>query len=471
MQFLNRESERARLNALLARGTAGFAAIWGRRRVGKSRLLTEWCRDRDGLYTVADASAAPVQRRYFAEAVAARLPGFAESEYPDWKALLSRLARDAKATGWRGPLVVDEFPYWVMADASLPGILQNWVDEQARAGGLVLVIAGSSQRMMQGMLLDRSAPLYGRAGELMALDPLPAGWIGSALGIKDGCGQVEAYAVWGGIPRYWELAEPFGGDLDTAVDALVLDPLGALHGEPDRLLMEETPPATALRPLLDVIGGGAHRLSEIAGRLGLPATALARPLSRLVELGLVGRETPFGVAEKNSKRSMYVLDDPFCRFWFRVVAPNRGLLVQAGRNVRLAVWRRQREQLCAAVWEDLCRRYVGRNAGRIAALADGAGFWLPAKRWWRGSEPEWDVVSVTDTGRLALLGEVKWSSAPFTAAELERIGSALMARPRPPGLPESARPVVFVPRVAPTACGRMAGLTVIDANEVMAGLQ
>jgi AAA+ ATPase superfamily predicted ATPase len=471
MKFMNRQNERARLDALAARGKAGFAAIWGRRRVGKSRLLTEWCRQRDGLYTVADASAAPVQRRYFAEAVGARLPGFAESEYPDWKALLRRLAQDAKAAGWRGPLVVDEFPYWVKADSSLPGILQNWVDEQARSGGLVLVIAGSSQRMMQGMLLDRAAPLYGRAAELMALDPLPAGWIGAALGVKDGCKQVEAYAAWGGIPRYWELAEPFGEDVDAAVDALVLDPLGALHSEPDRLLMEETPPATALRPLLDVIGGGAHRLSEIAGRLGLPATALARPMGRLVDLGLVGRETPFGVAEKNSKRSLYVLDDPFCRFWFRVVAPNRGLLVQAGQDVRLTVWRRQREQLFAAAWEDLCRRYVGRNVGQVAALADGAGFWLPAKRWWRGSDPEWDVVSVTDAGTLALLGEVKWSHTPFTSAELERIRSALVARARPSGLPDSARPVVFVPRVAPAARARVSDLTVVDADEVMAGLK
>jgi AAA+ ATPase superfamily predicted ATPase len=366
--------------------------------------------------------------------------------------------------------VVDEFPYWVMADPSVPGILQNWVDAQSRSGGLVLVIAGSSQRMMQGLLLDRAAPLYGRASELMALEPLPAGWIGEALGVKDRVKQVEAYTVWGGIPRYWELAERFGGDVDAAVDALVLDPLGALHGEPDRLLQEETPPAVALRPLLDVIGGGAHRLSEIAGRLGQPATALARPLGRLVDLGLVCRETPFGEAEKNTKRSLYVLADPFCRFWFRVVAPNRGLLAQAGRAVRLAVWRRHRGRLCAEAWEELCRRYVGQNVGTGAALA-GGGFWLPAKRWWRGAGPEWDVVSANDAGTVVLLGEAKWSDKPFTAADLKRVRAALFARARPDGLPAEARPVVFVPRVAPSARASVADVTVIDAAEIMAGLK
>ena len=69
-----------------------FAAIWGRRRVGKSRLLLEWSRRHEGLYTVADQSAPSVQRRYLAEAIAARFPGFADVEYPSWHALLMRLA-------------------------------------------------------------------------------------------------------------------------------------------------------------------------------------------------------------------------------------------------------------------------------------------------------------------------------------------------------------------------------------------
>lgn len=471
MIFLDRESEWSRLDGLIDRDKAGFAAMWGRRRVGKSRLLTEWCRKCNGLYTVADISAASVQRRYFAQALAERLPGFAESEYPDWKSLLNRLGQDAKSLGWRGPLVVDEFPYWVMADASLPGILQNWVDDQLRSDGLLLVVAGSSQRMMQGLLLDRAAPLYGRATELMELRPLDAGWIGDALGKVDGVKQVAAYAVWGGIPRYWELAESFGGDLEAAVDALVLDPLGVLHNEPDRLLLEEIPSAMVLRPLLDVIGGGAHRLSEIAGRLGQASTALSRPLNRLIEMGLVSREIPFGVPEKNTKRSLYVVSDQFCRLWFRVVAPNRGLMAQAGRKIRLAIWKRHREHLCATVWEELCRRYVGRNMGALGELAGSGNFWLPAKRWWQGEASEWDVVSTTDGGNMALLGEVKWSEKPFSVAEIERIKAKLFARTRPHNLPSAAKPVIFVPQLSTTAREQITDVTIIEADEVMMGLR
>ena len=104
---------------------------------------------------------------------------------------------------------------------------------------------------------------------------------------------ILAYTAWGGVPRYWELMSESGLPLDRAVDHLVLNPLGPLHEEPERLLLEELPPAVALRPILDAIGLGAHRVSEIAARIGGPATSLSRPLQRLMELGLIQREIPF----------------------------------------------------------------------------------------------------------------------------------------------------------------------------------
>ena len=172
------------------------------------------------------------------------------------------------------------------------GVLQNWLDSPTRHVGLV--VSGSSVRMMHSAVLDSGAPLYGRATEAFAVRPLRAGYLSDVFPQLTPRELVCAYAVWGGMPRYWELAEPFGADIEAAVDALVLDPTGPLHAEPDRLLQAETPPAMALRPLLDVIGNGAHRVSEIAGRLGRPASSLAGPLASLSEMDLVRREIPFG---------------------------------------------------------------------------------------------------------------------------------------------------------------------------------
>jgi AAA+ ATPase superfamily predicted ATPase len=469
MDFLDRRNELDRLDALVARHAAGLVALWGRRRVGKTRLLMEWCHRHNGVYTVADQSAEPVQRRYFAEAIAGRLQGFNESDYPGWLPLLRRLSRDARTANWRGPLVLDEFPYLAASSPTLPSILQNWIDQESSTGGLLVAIAGSSQRMMQGMVLDASAPLYGRALEALPLQPLPAGWIGQALGLDQPANMVQAYTVWGGIPRYWELAEPFHLDLDRAVEKLVLDPLGPLHREPDRLLLEEMPSAAALRPLLDVIGSGAHRLSEIAGRLGQAATSLSRPMGRLLDLGLVQREIPFGESEKSSRRAIYRISDPFFRFWFHVVAPHRATLASAPHGARLAVWHRLKDALEAETWEALCRSAVP----RIPAMCEGTkpeDTWTAGTRWWHGREPEWDVVSTTTDGHATLVGEVKWSGRPLGDAVIERLAGALLARPLPPGLLPRTQRVLFVPRTASSVTVTNRGVRVIDADAVMKAL-
>ena len=252
-----------------------------------------------GLYAVADLSSAEIQRRYFAEAVASRLPGFADVEYRDWQVLLSRLASEAKRAGWRGPVVFDELPYLVLASPELPSVLQRWVDHEAREAKLVVAVAGSSQRMMQGMVLGGDAPLYGRAQEILEIRPLDPSFLPVVFRTREGSRLVQHFTAWGGVPRCWELAVEASKNPLSAVEELVLNPMGPLHREPDRILIEEVPTALEVRPILDAIGLGAHRVSEIAGRIGRPATSISRPLERLVGMGLARRETPFGEPEKN----------------------------------------------------------------------------------------------------------------------------------------------------------------------------
>lgn len=450
MTFVDRVAELERLDGLMGAGVPGLAAVWGRRRIGKTRLLLEWCRRHAGLYTVADLSAEPVQRRYFAEALSARFPGFADVEYPDWRALLGRVAREAGRSGWRGPLVLDEFPSLVESSPALPSVLQRFIDHDARHAGLVTAICGSTQHLMQGLVLGREAPLFGRALATIALGPMSPGSLGDALGIRRPHDQMRFFAVWGGVPRYWELAEPFGRRLDDSVERLVLDPMGPLHLEPDRLLVEERPPALAVRPLLDAIGGGAHRVSEIAGRLGVPATSLARGLARLVELGLIRRDEPFGESGRGGKRSLYGIADPFFRLWFRLVAPHRAPLASGTRLARLALWRKYRPALLARTWEELCRQAVPKLEPR--GPLRGWGGWSPAGRFWGGGGPEWDVVAATlDRGAL-LLGEVKWRERAMTHDELVRACHELVRKGIPPvrGLGKSPRIVraLFVPQIA-----------------------
>ncbi len=477
MRFLDRSAELARLETADSASAAWFAVLWGRRRVGKSRLLIEWLRRTDGVYYVADQSAAPLQRSYFARAVGARFPGFDQVVYPDWRSLLERMSSQAMAQSWSGPIVVDEFPYLVESDPTLPSVLQNWLDRNAAEAGLKVVISGSSQRMMQGLVLDAAAPLYGRATQIIRLAPLPAGEIGAALGLADAVEMVQAFGVWGGIPRYWELAQPYRGRLDEAVDQLVLDPLGPLHGEPDRLLAQESPPATALRPILDVIGSGAHKVSEIAGRIGRQATSISRPLTRLIEMDLLRRELPFGASEKQTKRSLYRIADPFLRLWFRVVAPNRSILADAPLSSRRRIWARHRDALIARAWEDLARQSIGHLPESLVC-----GPWLPARRHWHGNEPEFDAVATAESGDAVLLGEVKWGKKPFGVDQLSGVYQQLLAKglPAPLWKPSAAEKAaarrivhaVFVPEAALSARERRnLPFAVVTAEDVMDALR
>jgi len=456
MDFLDRTAELARLNALAASPEGGLAVVHGRRRIGKTRLLLEWVHGNDGLYAVADLSSGGLQRRYLAEAIATRLTGFAEVEYPDWRTLLDRLGREARARDWHGPVVLDELPYLVQASPELPSQLQRWLDHGAREAALVVALAGSSQRMMQGLVLSPSEPLFGRAREVIRLGPLPPGETARAIGTRDPRRIVPFWAAWGGVPRYWELATALPGDETDRVDRLVLDPLGPLHEEPDRLLLEEVPPAIALRPILDAVGGGAHRVSEIAGRIGSPATSLSRPLARLVEMELVQRELPFGESERSSKRSLYRIADPFFRLWLRVVAPHRAVLVASGPEARRAVLQRYWPALLAGAWEDLCR-------AAVPALVPGP--WGPAARWWRGAEPEWDVVAESVDGKRLLVGEAKWwSDRPPAQADLRRLARALRARPLPPaGREREVERVLFLPE----GTGEVEGVRIVAGQEVL----
>jgi uncharacterized protein len=467
MKFLNRADELKRLERLHRAGEGGLAVVYGRRRVGKTRLLLEWCARHDGVYFVADQSTPVLQRAALASAVGRRLPGFGDVAYPSWVALLDRLAADAVGRRFRGPLVVDELPYLVTASPELPSVLQSWLDHAARQARLVVALAGSQQRMMQGLVLDGASPLYGRAVEVLPVLPLAPRWIAQAF---PGFGPLEQLQTWtatGGIPRYWELLERERGPILSRVERLVLDPLGPLHLEPDRLLLEEDPPAVELRPLLEAIGAGAHRVSEIAARIGRAATALSRPFERLVGLGLVRREVPFGESPRDTRRSLYRLADPLMRLWFRLVAPRRGLMLSSTSGARLKLLVEAMPHLLAEAWEELARASVPTlgSAGRFGAQRA----WQPGQRWWQGSAPEWDVVSATDDDSVLLLGEARAWERPAPLGTVKAAARALRERPAPAVRTRATElvRVLFVPRVTRDVPAQVDGVCVVTAAEVL----
>src|SRR5262249_22044149 len=187
---------------------------------------------------------AAVQRDELAAEVETLLPGFSAVRYPDWKSLLDRFFREAPIGA---VLAIDEFPSLVRTSQELPSILQKVLDARSRPRQVIL--SGSSQTMMHGLVLEGSAPLYGRAHEILKLGPLPVSYLDEGLRARSAPRAVEAWACFGGVPRYWELARPFRS-MRAALTELVLDRLGVLHSEPDRLLSDEFEDAARASSLL-----------------------------------------------------------------------------------------------------------------------------------------------------------------------------------------------------------------------------
>ncbi|MFH1755597.1 MAG: ATP-binding protein [Candidatus Latescibacterota bacterium] len=401
LKFLDRGDEKKRIARALSQKEGTFCCLYGRRRCGKSRLLQETLPAQNAVYFVGDEREATLQRAALAMAVAEVIPGFDQVTYPDWSSLLDRWWRDAQPGS---VLVLDEFPYLAKSSSELPSLLQKLID-QNRSKRVHLILSGSSQQMMQGLLLDASAPLYGRAVEIINVKPLGAAWIPKAFRTSKPSELLEIYSIWGGVPRYWELALDYP-TIREAMEQLVLDPMGMLHAEPRRLLLDDLRETAQAASVLSLIGQGCNRISEIASRLGKPATSLTRPLSRLLELGLVRREQPFGVPHRNRKKTLYKIDDPFLAFWFRYVEPNRsrleaGILKAVTRDIE-----RHIQQYHGEVWEDLARRAV-------AHLKIDGIEWGPGHRWWgTGSDKkpmEIDVVSESVDGSVLFVGEAKLS--------------------------------------------------------------
>ncbi len=466
MKFVNRHRELERLNRLAKARSAGLAVIWGRRRVGKTRLLLEWTNQNEGVYFVADESAPSIQRKFLSLALEQALPGFSAVDYPDWNALFLRLARDAMQAKWRGPIVIDELPYLISGSPELPSILQKFIDHEGKKAGLILALCGSSQRMMQGAILDETAPLYGRADELIKLGPIAISYMKKALNLKNPRDVIESYSVWGGIPRYWELAEKARGTLFQTIDRLVLDPMGPLSEEPQRLLYEESPPAIHLKPILDAIGLGANRLSEVAARIGEPVSSLSRPIERLMELDLIQREIPYGTNPENSKKTLYKIKDPFLRFWFRIVASKRSLFSQVSEQTRYLWLKEGLQYLFSITWEELCRLALPSLSRDWDSPYEQAG------RLWQGQGPEWDVLSQSPDGSHFLIGEVKWTEKAPSASWIEKTIQDLKSKGIPP---VQRRPnaklqyILFVPE-KPKKLTLPPDVKIVEAKQVIEAL-
>ena len=405
--FVDRDAELDHLTDCYDSERAEFVVIYGRRRLGKSELVRRSIADRDdAVYYQAVESTAQNQLEQFVDTVTTQFPGL-QNVRRDWEALL-------EALGERGAIVViDEFPFLIQDDDSLPSRIQRVWDLTLQETAMTLVLVGSSISVMEETVLSGSAPLYGRRTATIDLEPLSVSDARQFVPGDDPETSITAWSIYGGTPYYLQTIDP-DEPLSANVQASILSERGLLYSEPEFLLRTELRQPNTYFSILRALAHGRHTPNEIAGMAGVESGSLSTYLQKLRRLRLVERHIPVTESSTTSKRGRYRIAAPLFRFWFRFVYGDQDQLRLLGDDAYDERVAPALADYVSPLFERLCQRVLPDLVDR--QFRD-VGQW-----WFR--EHELDILGLADEGLVA--GECKFTSQPVSEgvlADLERTAS------------------------------------------------
>ncbi len=424
--FKDREQELEQLGALLKRTACQLIVVFGRRRIGKTALLTRWTDQQSNtptLYWVAHRTTSEVLLRSFSRAyTATHNPGGVEMHFSDWEAALEGLF--ASSQDRQVIAVIDEFPYLVQSVPALPSLLQKIWDRHQHTSRLVLVLCGSHYHMMQDELFSPKRPLYGRATATLLVEEIAPDKLHLFLPRYSQEQVVETFAVVGGVPKYLEMWDDRVPVLKN-VQELILSPVTLFRHEAIFLIQDElTEPRTFLA-ILEALGAGFKTPKEIASLTGIAMGHVGKYLRTLLDLRIVRRIISGDVVNfENTRLTRYEIRDPFMRFYFQFIHRNPDLIEQNRVDRLMEIIKRNFASFVGTTgYEELARR-------QIVVLGDRDE--LPFQpehvgRAWNRSV-EIDVVAVDHAARCVLLGECKWTRSkvgPELLSDLRTRGEKL----------------------------------------------
>ncbi|WP_158855573.1 ATP-binding protein [Halorhabdus sp. CUG00001] len=410
MTFYDRAEELEAVRSAFESPGHDYYVVYGRRRVGKTALLKEFCADRPHIYYLAAEEAQQRQREKFVERIAERF----DERVPrteTWPEALEYLGEKIHEESI--VVVIDEFPYLVAENDSLPSYVQGFVDEQLQHTESMLVLCGSSVGTMESEVLGHESPLYGRRTGQIDLQPFSFAQARAVIDyeFRD---AVRSYAVTGGTPMYLTLFD-YARSLAENVREHVLTPTAVLYDEPRFLLQSELRTPARYLSILEAIATGHTTPNEISGEAGIDSGPLSKYLQTLRRLRLVEREVPVTASRKQSKRSRYRVADEFLRFWFRFVEPRRSSIEEAPEIVYEGTIEPNLPDHVASVFEDICREALWQ-----AIRQERLGPYAEIGRWWYG-EDEIDLVGLAPEDDRILLGECKWTTEPVGSGLAEAL--------------------------------------------------
>ena len=407
-QFVDRELEMETLQNEYERDGSALVVLYGRRRVGKTTLISEFIKNKKALFFLASEEAEAQNRNAFKEKVADFIDSdlLRSAEIKSWDVLFKSIMDtpfDSKPV-----IVLDEFQYLGKANPAFPSIFQRIWEEILKDRSVMVILCGSLISMMESQTLAYGSPLYGRRTAQIRLKQIPFGYYHEFFPNKSRRELIEMYAVTGGVPKYIELFSE-SKDIYSAIQKCVLNRSGYLYDEPHFLLQQEVSEVGSYFSIIKAIAAGNSKLSAISSILEIKSTSLTKYLKTLIDLDILEREVP--ITEENpekSKKGLYKIKDNYLRFWFAFVYPNMSFIESGHSRI---VMNKIRNSLVknhiAFVYEDVCKE-------RMWDL-NGEGAWpfnfTKIGRYW-DSKDEIDIVALDPEGKNLILGECKYWTEP-----------------------------------------------------------
>ncbi len=406
MKFYDREKEMEVLKRVC--GLKGFriAVISGRRRIGKTRLVLEFLKEKNFEYIfVPKYKTLELFLQELSET--SKLPGFLKA-----KDLFRYLFETRKY------VFVDEFQNFYDMDKSVYSDLQQLADEfKQREKDCCVFISGSSYSLMNKIFVDSAHPLYGRADTMLELGPLGLSTVLEILrdlGIRDPGEAIKYYSVFGGIPKYYELLEGIGTvPFEEAARLLFFDSMMPLLKDEGRnvLATEFGGEYKTYFSILEAISRGKSTAGEIASVLEGETGRASRYLDILrKEYNVISRETPLLDDPRKSKKGIYSVRDPFLRFWFGFIKRYDSYFEQGRTDELLEMFSRNFDTFVGFAFEKIVEEFLLRNRQLIPFDFERIGRqWGTIRGAPKGKNSyEIDLLAVNKGMSKMLLMECKW---------------------------------------------------------------
>lgn len=430
--FIGREAELKFLQDKFDNENGQLVVLYGRRRVGKTETLREFCKGKQHVFYSCTQSTDKVQLSKFSKHILKEdIPAKQYiSEFADWESAF-RSVLDFPFGDQKKLLIIDEFPYMCKGNKSIPSVLQNLWDAELKDKNVMIVLCGSAMSFIEKELLAEKNPLYGRATGIYKMTDM--GFYDAVkffpnYSDKD---KVLAYSILGGIPHY---LRQFSSKLSLAenIKRNILTKGSVLYSEVDFLLHQELRETPIYNSIIEAVALGNTKLNDISQKSLVEDTSKTSVyLKNLIELGIVERE--FSVDSKskekaNSNRGTYRLTDNFFRFWYAFGFTNFSQLEDGDVDgVYDYVIAPALHEFASFTFEDVCKEFVRemQKKNELPFRYSKMGRWTgkttvrdkDAPKGVRVAETEIDILGIGKGGKEYLVGECKFKNTPFDYSE------------------------------------------------------